>query len=381
VCGAQPQRLALTLAGSSDVLAGYRREWDELDRVDLDLAEPDAGGARATLASCSPSAPSESAMVGVCISTASPIPSANSAATRGTMRQADSYAANRFNSASTDRVPAPALVLGGIASVQLGAAFATKLFVHLGPAGTVLVRVLFAAVVLCAIWRPSLRRHTASELRLAMLFGLSLAFMNLTFYEALDRIHLGIAVTLEFVGPLAVSLAGSRSRRDVVWALLAAAGVALLGGFGAPDALGAVFALVAGAFWGAYILLNARVGRTFSGGAGLAIAMAIGTVPLIPFGIADAGTRLLHPAFLAVGFAVAMLSSVVPYSLELEALRRIRPQVFGVLMSLEPAMAALAGLLVVGQGLSVVDAAAIALVVTASAGATLGSRRPVAVDA
>ena len=299
------------------------------------------------------------------------------------MRQTDSYAANRLDGtlSMSDRVPAPALVLMAIASLQLGAAFATKLFVHLGPAGTVLVRVLFAAVVLCAIWRPSPRDHTSRELRLAALFGLSLALMNLTFYEALDRIHLGIAVTLEFVGPLAVSLAGSRSRRDVVWALLAATGVALLGGFGVSDATGVVFALVAGGFWAAYILLNARVGRTFSGGGGLAIAMAIGTVPLIPFGIADAGARLLHPAYLAVGFAVAMLSSVVPYSLELEALRRIRPQVFGVLMSLEPAMAALAGLVVIGQGLSVVDGVAIALVVTASAGATLGARGPVSLDA
>jgi inner membrane transporter RhtA len=278
-------------------------------------------------------------------------------------------------------VPAPGLVLAGIASVQLGAAFATKLFVHLGPAGTVLVRVLFAAVVLCAIWRPNLRRHTSSELRLAALFGLSLGLMNLTFYEAIDRIHLGVAVTLEFLGPLSVSLAGSRSRSDFLWALLAAVGVALLGGFAAPDPTGVVLALVAGGFWAAYIVLNARVGRTFSGGGGLAIAMAIGTIPLIPFGIADAGARLLHPAYLAVGFAVAMLSSVVPYSLELEALRRIRPHVFGVLMSLEPAMAALAGLLVIGQGLSAVDGAAIALVITASAGATLGSRGPVAVDA
>jgi inner membrane transporter RhtA len=301
---------------------------------------------------------------------------------RDRMRQANSYAASRLETALSERLPAPALVLMGIASVQVGAAFATKLFVHLGPAGTVLVRVLFAAVVLCAIWRPNLRRHTSSELRLAALFGLSLAFMNLSFYEALDRIHLGVAVTLEFVGPLAVSLAGSRTRRDVGLAMLAGTGVALLGGFGASDALGVVFALVAGGFWAAYILLNARVGRSFSGGGGLAIAMAIGTVPLLPFGIADAGARLLHPEFLAVGLAVAMLSSVVPYSLELEALRRIRPQVFGVLMSLEPAMAALAGLVVIGQGLSLIDVAGIALVITASAGATLGARAaPVSLDA
>jgi inner membrane transporter RhtA len=280
-----------------------------------------------------------------------------------------------------DRVPAPGLVLVGIASVQVGAAFATKLFVHLGPAGTVLVRVLFAAIVLWAIWRPRPREHGPRELRLAALFGLALASMNLTFYEALDRIPLGVAVTLEFVGPLGVALAGSRSRLDVVWALLAAAGVALLGGFGASDAVGILLALVAGGFWAAYILLNARVGRAFHGGDGLAIAMAIATLPLIPFGVADAGSRLLDPSWLAVGLGVALLSSVIPYSLELEALRRIRPQPFGVLMSLEPAMAALAGLIVIGQGLSAVELVGIALVITASAGATVRARGPVPVDA
>lgn len=280
-----------------------------------------------------------------------------------------------------DRVPAPGLVVVGIGSVQVGAAFATKLFADLGPAGTVLLRVLFAALVLCAIWRPRPRAHAGRELRLAALFGLSLALMNLSFYEALDRIHLGIAVTLEFVGPLGVALAGSRSRLDVVWALLAAGGVVLLGGFATPSLTGVVFALVAGGFWAIYILLNARVGRAFRGGGGLAMAMAIGTLPLIPVGLADAGAGILRPGSLVAAFAVAMLSSVVPYSLELEALRRIRPQVFGVLMSIEPAMAALAGLIVIGQDLSAVDVVAIILVVTASAGATFGTRGPTPVDA
>ncbi|HEY7633677.1 MAG TPA: EamA family transporter [Thermoleophilaceae bacterium] len=280
-----------------------------------------------------------------------------------------------------DRVPAPGLLIIGIASVQIGAAFATKLFDHLGPAGTVLLRVFFAALVLWAIWRPKPREHSGNDLRLAAVFGLSLAFMNLCFYEALDRIHLGIAVTLEFVGPLAVALAGSRTRLDVLWAGLAAAGVVLLGGFGSPDVVGMIFALAAGALWGAYILLNARVGRAFSDGSGLAIGMALGVLPLIPFGIADAGSELLKPELLAVAFGVALLSSVVPYSLELEALRRLRAQVFGVLMSIEPAMAALAGFIVIGQDLSAVDVAAILLVVAASAGATLGARTPAPVDA
>jgi inner membrane transporter RhtA len=280
-----------------------------------------------------------------------------------------------------DRAPAPGWVIVAIASVQLGAAFATKLFTHLGPAGTVLLRVMFAAIVLCALWRPRLAAHPRADLRLAAVFGLCLALMNLTFYEALDRIHLGTAVTLEFVGPLGVALAGSRSRLDILWALLAACGVVLLGGVATTNLAGVLFALGAGAFWAAYILLNARVGRAFRGGEGLAIAMAVGTLPLIPVGIADAGVNLVHPGLLGVGFAVAMLSSVVPYSLELEALRRIRPHVFGVLMSLEPGMAALAGLVVIGQNLSALDVVAIGLVVTASAGATYSSRGVAPVDA
>jgi inner membrane transporter RhtA len=295
--------------------------------------------------------------------------------------QGQTHSSTQQRQSIFDQVPAPGLLLVGIASVQVGAAFATKLFDDLGPAGTVLLRVLFAAIVLCAIWRPHPRDHSANDLRLAAAFGLGLAFMNLSFYEALDRIHLGIAVTLEFVGPLGVALAGSRTRLDVLWAGLAAGGVLLLGGVGTPDLTGVVLALVAGGFWAAYILLNARVGQRFAGGSGLAIAMAIGTLPLIPFGIADAGSNLLHPKLLAVGFGVAVLSSVIPYSLELEALRRIRAHVFGVLMSIEPAMAALAGFVVIGQDLSTIDVVAIGLVVAASAGATRGATTPAPIDA
>ena len=280
-----------------------------------------------------------------------------------------------------DRVPGPGLVIVGIGSVQVGAAFATKLFDELGPGGTVLLRVFFAAVVLAAIWRPSPRAHSGPELRLAALFGLSLAFMNLSIYEAMDRIHLGVAVTLEFVGPLGVALVGSRSRLDVLWATLAGGGVLLLGGVSATDFAGVLFALMAGGLWAAYILLSARVGRAFADGSGLALAMSIGTIPLIPIGIADGGSNLLHPGLVAAAFGVAMLSSVVPYSVELEALRRLRPQVFGVLMSLEPAMAALAGLVVIGQDLSAVEVIGIALVVAASVGATRRARGPTPVDA
>src|SRR5207248_3419228 len=173
--------------------------------------------------------------------------------------QVEAHSKTHARRSAFDHVPAPGLVLVGIATVQVGAAFATKLFDHLGPAGTVLLRVLFAAIVLWAISRPVPREHSGSDLRRAARFGLVLAFMNLSFYEALDRIHLGIAVTLEFLGPLGVAIAGSRTRLDVLWALLAAAGVILLGGFGTPDLTGMLFALAAGGFWAAYILLNARV--------------------------------------------------------------------------------------------------------------------------
>ena len=264
------------------------------------------------------------------------------------------------------------LVLGAILSVQLGAAAATTLFDEIGPGGTVFYRLLFAAIVLFAIWRP--RRSDVSgrpALLLAVVFGVSLAAMNFSFYAALDRIPLGIAVTLEFVGPLGVALWASRRRADVVWVVLAAAGVVLLAGpaGSSPDVLGVVFALIAGAFWASYILISARVGQAFEGGRGLAIAMAVAAALMVAPGIAEGGADLADPRVIGVAFAVAMLSSLIPYSLELEALRRLPVGVFGVLMSLEPGVAALVGLIALSQGLAAAEAAGIALVMAASVGA------------
>jgi inner membrane transporter RhtA len=208
------------------------------------------------------------------------------------------------------------------------------------------------------------------------MFGVSLAAMNLCFYEALDRIPLGIAVALEFVGPLGVAVAASRRAVDLAWVALAGGGILLLSPApgGSLDELGAALALLAGCFWAAYILLSARVGQRFSGGTGLALAMVVAAVVLLPVGIPAGGAELLDPGLLAVGLAVAVLSSAIPYSLELEALRRLAAGTFGVLMSLEPAVAAIAGLVILGQDLSVTEIAAIALVVAASAGA-LGTAR------
>jgi inner membrane transporter RhtA len=263
-------------------------------------------------------------------------------------------------------------VLIGIGSVQFGAAIARTLFDDVGPAGTVLMRIAFAAVILVLLWRPSLRGHEAGDLWLAGAFGVSLAAMNFTFYEAIDHIPLGPAVTCEFVGPLGVAVFGSRRPLDLLWVALAAGGILLLAAPGGSslNATGVILALVAGMFWAAYILLSARIGRVFPGGTGLALAMVVAGVLVLPFGIAEGGSDLLRPEILAAGLAIAVLSSLIPYSLELEALRRLPPHVFGVLMSLEPAVAAVAGLLLLGEVLKANEWAGIALVIMASAGAT-----------
>jgi inner membrane transporter RhtA len=276
------------------------------------------------------------------------------------------------------RAPSPALVLGAIASVQFGSALATTIFVRVGPAGAVLLRLVFASVVLVALWRPAVRTRSRRDLMLAAFFGLVLAAMNLTFYEAIKRIPLGVGVTIEFIGPLTVAIAGSRRRSDLVWVALAAGGIVALmrGGVHGLDVLGVVFALIAGCMWGTYILVNARVGRVFEEGTGLGVAMCVAALAALPFGIAEGGAHILQPHSLAVGAAVGMLSSAIPYTFEMEALRRIATNVFGVLMSLEPAMAALAGFIVVGQGLSARELVGIGLVVVASLGASRTIRKP-----
>jgi inner membrane transporter RhtA len=276
------------------------------------------------------------------------------------------------------RAPPTGLVVGAIVSVQFGAALAATLFASVGPGGAVLLRLASASVVLLVIWRPRLRGRTRNELILTGVFGLDLAAMNLSFYNAIHRIPLGIAVSIEFLGPLAVAVGGSRRRIDLLWVGIAAAGILALtrGGTHGLGALGVAFALAAGVLWAAYILLNARLGQAFEGGTGLALSMCVASVAVLPAGLIDGGGHLLEPRSLVVGTAVGILSSAIPYSLELEALRRISMHVFGVLMSLEPAMAALAGLLVLGQTLTVRALLGIALVVIASAGASLGAREP-----
>jgi inner membrane transporter RhtA len=270
-------------------------------------------------------------------------------------------------------VPPQLLMLGAAATVQVSAAIATTLFDRIGAGGTVFLRVALGAAMLVALWRPRLRGHRRRDVRTAVLFGLTLAAMNLLFYEAIDRIPLGIAVTIEFAGPLAVAVAGSRRRLHLVWVVLAAGGILLLarGGGGHANLAGVAFALGAACFWAAYIVLSQRVGRAFPRGDGLALAMVVGAAALVPVGLSSAGSDLLAPVPLAVGAAIALLGSAIPYSLELEALRRMPARVFGILLSLDPVIAALAGLIVLGQGLGAREVGGIALVVAASVGASV----------
>jgi inner membrane transporter RhtA len=289
-------------------------------------------------------------------------------------------------------LPPASLLLVGMITIQLGAALAKDLFGALGPTGVVFLRLGFAALALLVVWRPwrSLARRgaasrtgvsaSASDARRSayvtvVLFGLVLALMNVTFYTALTRIPLGVAVTVEFVGPLGVAVAGSRRALDVLWVVLAAGGIVLLAplgvlGAGQLDLLGLLLALGAGACWGMSIPLTARVGRAFSGGTGLSLAMTVGALVILPVGVVGAGGALLNPTLLLLGAGVALLSTLIPYSLEIAALRRMSTSAFGVFMSLEPAIAALVGWVVLREVLELRAIIALVLVTTAAIGAT-----------
>jgi inner membrane transporter RhtA len=285
-----------------------------------------------------------------------------------------------------ERAPAISLVATGAVSVQFGAAFATHLFSRVGPAGAVMLRLVVAALVLLALqglWPARARgpdrsvAATASDRLVVVAFGLVLAGMNLSFYEAIARIPLGVAVTIEFSGPLALALASSRRVADGIWAVAAGAGVALLAsGVGEHlDAAGVLFALVAGLLWAAYILLSKETGARFESLRGLTWAMAFGAAATLPYGLVAGRGHLLEPEVLGLGLAVGVMSSVVPYSLELVALRRVTPRAFGVMMSLDPALATAAGFIVLGQHLDLREWVALALVVGANLGNTLAGSR------
>ena len=268
------------------------------------------------------------------------------------------------------------LVLGAIASVQVGSALARTLFDDLGAAGVTLLRVGLAALVLLVVLRPRVRTWTPAAWRAAVLLGVAMAGMNLVFYLSLRTVPLGVAVTVEFVGPLLLALVQTRRAVDLLWALLAAGGVVLLGADPSGDVplSGLALALVAGLFWAGYIVASARVGSLLPGVDGLAVSLAVATLLVLPFGASGASAVFERPSLLVAAAGVALLSSVISYGLELVALRRIPTRVFGILMSLEPGAAALAGLVVLGQSLRPRDVAALLLVSVASAGVTLGRR-------
>jgi inner membrane transporter RhtA len=281
------------------------------------------------------------------------------------------------------RASAVGLVLGAACSVQAGAAVAKSLFPTLGPPGVVFLRLLFGSLALWAIARPQLRGRSRSDLRLVAALGIVLVSMNLSFYEALDRAPLGVVVTVEFLGPLAVAVLGSRKPVDFMWIVLAGAGVALLadGGGKSVHPAGIVLAAVAGFFWALYILLSVRVGRAWPGASGLAPAMVLGGLIALPWGIISAGHHLRDPQLVGAAVGVGLLSSALPWSMELEALRRLPSHVFSVVLSLEPAVAALAGFVFLHEHLPARAWFAIALVVLASAGAARRRGPSLPVDA
>ena len=287
-------------------------------------------------------------------------------------------------------MPPSVLVLTGVVSVQVGAGLAARLFTQIPPAAVTALRLWTAAALMVVVGARPLRQNLAALVRrrswrdaaVVAAFGLTLAVMNYSIYQAFARIPLGIAVTIEFLGPLAVAVATSRRLIDLLWVALAGAGVALLTGTGNPaggghgtDLIGLAFALLAGTAWAAYIILSRATGRRFPGASGLTIAMLVAAVVIVPVGVTAGRGALLRPSILATGLAIGLLSSIIPYTLELEALRRIPARVFGIWMSLEPAVAALVGLVMLGEALAVSEWAAIVCVMVACAGAARGSAR------
>ncbi|MDV9190531.1 EamA family transporter [Streptomyces sp. SR27] len=304
---------------------------------------------------------------------ADPSGAAGSSGTAGSSGAAGAPESTGFaaRKGSGHRLGPVALVVAGGLSVQFGSAVAVLLMPRAGALGVVTLRLVLAALVLLLVCRPKVRGYSRADWGTVVAFGTAMAGMNILFYQAADRIPLGAAVTLEVLGPLILSVVASRRLVNLLWAGLALGGVVLLGGGGLDrlDPVGAGFALAAGVMWATYIVFSARTGRRFPQADGLALAMAFGAVLSLPLGIAEAGDKLLVPSTIALGLGVALMSSVLPYTLELLALRRLPAPTFAILMSLEPAIAAAAGFLVLHQGLSLTDALAIALVIAASMGA------------
>jgi inner membrane transporter RhtA len=274
-------------------------------------------------------------------------------------------------------IPPVYAVLLAIISVQSGAAIAKSLFPAIGAAGTASIRIGVSALILVLVYRPNLKKITAKQWKIVVPYGLSLGAMNLIFYLAIERIPIGLAVTLEFIGPLLVAIIGSRRLIDYCWVLLAAAGIVLI----APwtndriDSLGVIFALLAGALWAAYIVLGGKVSKIMNGGEAVAIGMLFAAILILPFGFYENGLLNLTPKLLGLGIALALLSSAIPFTLEMKALGQLPPRTFSILMSLEPAAASICAFVFLQENLSFYEIMAVVCVVIASAGSTLTAKR------
>ncbi|MBX9889232.1 MAG: DMT family transporter [Flavobacteriaceae bacterium] len=271
--------------------------------------------------------------------------------------------------------PIPA-VLFAIISVQSGAAIAKTLFPELGAAATASLRIGISALILLAVYRPNLSKINASQWKVVIPYGLSLGAMNLIFYFAIERIPIGLAVTLEFIGPLVVAVVGSKRLLDYLWILLAAAGIVLIAPWSdnGVDLLGVVFALAAGALWAAYIVLGGKVSKIMKGGEAVAVGMLFATLLILPFGIIGQGFQNMTPDFFYLGIALALLSSAIPFTLEMKALGQLPARTFSILMSLEPAAASICGLLFLQEYLTTNEIIAVICVVIASVGSTMSTK-------
>jgi inner membrane transporter RhtA len=272
--------------------------------------------------------------------------------------------------------PVPAVLLA-IISVQCGAAIAKTLFPVIGPAGTASIRIGISALLLLLVYRPNLKQITAKQWKIVVPYGLSLGAMNLIFYLAIERISIGLAVTLEFIGPLLVAIIGSRRLIDYCWVLLAAMGIVLIAPWSNDriDLLGVLFALLAGALWAAYIVLGGKISKIMNGGQAVSTGMLFAAILILPFGLLENGLANLTPKFLGMGVALALLSSAIPFTLEMKALGQLPPRTFSILMSLEPAAAAICGFIFLQEKLSFYEILAVVCVVIASLGSTLTAKR------
>mgnify|MGYP003574919560 FL=1 len=273
--------------------------------------------------------------------------------------------------------PVPA-VLMAIISVQGGAAIAKGIFPVMGAGGTVMLRIVLSAIILLAIHRPNFKKITGSQWKLVVWYGLVLGAMNTSFYLSLARIPLGLAVTLEFIGPLLLAVSTSKKALDFLWVILAAVGIALIAPWSPNsniDLIGAALALLAGAFWAAYIVIGGKLSKTMDGGIAVSIGLVVASFVAVPAGIIEGNLHQINPTILFWGLGIALLSSAIPYTLEMNALKHIPAKTFSILMSLEPAVAAFCGLLFLGEQLSINEWIAIMLVVAASAGATLSKSK------